>query len=73
MEKCNTGKELQIEKQDSKMKLMVDKVKEVVFVFEHNVLHDSTLFLGYSIITPASLMKFIKKVILKCNKLTPGC
>lgn len=71
MGKCNIGKELQIEKQDSKMKLMVDKVKEVVF--EHNVLHDSTLFLGYSIITPASLMKFIKKVILKCNKLTPGC
>lgn len=69
MGKCNIGKELQIEKQDSKMKLMVDK--EVVF--EHNVLHDSTLFLGYSIITPASLMKFIKKVILKCNKLTPGC
>lgn len=71
MGKCNIGKELQIEKQDSKMKLMVDKVKEVVF--EHNVLHDFTLFLGYSIITPASLMKFIKKVILKCNKLTPGC
>ena len=38
---------------------MVDK--EVIFVFL-NVLHDSTLLLG-SIITPASLMKFIKKVI----------
>lgn len=50
---------------------MVYNVKEGIFVFENNALHDSTLFLG-SIIIPASLMTFIKKVILKYNKLMPG-